>query len=112
MITFDEFKKLRSDYNLYDVGEGTDSEFGFFTKSDTFSVRNQSVIMFIGSKSNGKLKIYYGELDDDGRTVPYSTTYIIVSEVSTARYYLNVLVQKRKEILIKNRLKEIDNDFS
>lgn len=110
MITFDEFKKLCSDYNLYEY-DSTDLGYGFFIKSDTITFLNQAVIMFIGSKSNGKLKIYYGELNDDGM-IPYSTSYIIVSEVSTAKYYLNVLVKKRKDILIKNRLKEIDNDFS
>ena len=110
MITFDEFKKLCSDYNLYEY-DASDFGYGFFIKSDKITFLNQSVIMFIGSKSNGKLKIYHGELDDEGR-VPYSTTFIIVSEVSTARYYLNILVQKRKEILINKRIKEIDNDFS
>lgn len=109
MITFDEFKKLRSDYNLYDVG--TDSEFGFFIKSDKFLVSSQAVMMFLGSKSNGKLKLYYGELNDDGN-VPWAISHIIVSEVSTAKYFLNILVQKRKEILINKRLKEIDHDFS
>lgn len=110
MITFDEFKKLCSDYNLYEY-DASDFCYGFFTKSNILPFQYQSVIMFIGSKSNGKLKIYHGELDDDG-TIPYSTTFIIVSEVSTARYYLNNLVQKRKEILINKRLKEIDIDFS
>lgn len=111
MITFDEFKKLCSDYNLYEY-DASDFGYGFFIKSNILSFQYQSVIMFIGSKSNGKLKIYHGELDDEGRVPTYSTTFIIVSEVSTAKYFLNILVQKRKEILISKRLKEIDNDFS
>ena len=110
MITIDEFKKLCSDYNLYEY-DLSDIGYGFFINTDKITFINQSVIMFFGSKFNGKLKIYYGELDDEGR-VPYSTTFIIVSEVSTAKYFLNVLVQKRKEILINKRIKEIDNDFS
>ena len=110
MITFDEFKKLCSDYNLYDY-DVSDLGYGFLTKSDTITFLNQAVIMFIGSKLNGKLKIYNGELDEEGM-VPYSSNYIIVSEVSTAKYFLNIIVQKRKEFLINKRLKEIDNDFS
>ena len=110
MITLDEFKKLCSDYNLYEY-DVSDIGYGFFIKSDKITYLNQSVIMFFGSKFNGKLKIFHGELNEEGN-VPYSFTYIIVSEVSTAKYYLNILVQKRKEILINKRIKEIDNDFS
>lgn len=113
MITFDEFKKLCSDYNLYEY-DASDFGYGFFIKSNILPFQYQSVIMFFGSKFklNGKLKIYHGELDDEGRVPTYSTTFIIVSEVSTAKYFLKILVQKRKEILISKRLKEIDNDFS
>jgi hypothetical protein len=111
MCTIDEFKKLCSDYNLY-YYDASGLGYGFFIKSDKITFLNQSVIMFFGSKLNGKLKIYHGEVDDKGRVPTYSTTFIIVSEVSTAKYYLNILVQKRKEILINKRLKEIDNDFS
>ena len=110
-MTLNEFKKLCSDYNLYEY-DLSDISYGFFIKSDKITFINQSVIMFFGSKLNGKLKIYHGELDDEGMIQPYSFTFIIVSEVSTAKYYLNILVQKRKEILINKRLKEIDNDFS
>lgn len=110
-MTLNEFKKLCSDYNLY-YYDASGLGYGFFIKSDKITFLNQSVIMFFGSKLNGKLKIYHGELDDEGMIQPYSFTFIIVSEVSTAKYYLNILVQKRKEILISKRLKEIDNDFS
>ena len=85
MITLDEFKKLCSDYNLYEY-DVSDIGYGFFIKSDKITYLNQSVIMFFGSKLNGKLKIFHDELNDEGN-VPYSFTYIIVSEVSTAKYF-------------------------
>lgn len=61
-------------------------------------------------EKTGKLKIYVC-LSDNGK-MSYSEKHIIVSEVSTAHYFLKRLFKQRKKILVENKLKEINRDFA
>ena len=38
--------------------------------------------------------------------------HVVVSEVSTANYFLKELFKKRKKILVDKKLKEINRDFT
>lgn len=61
-------------------------------------------------EETGKLKIYVN-LSDDGK-MSYNTKNILVSEVSTANYFLKRLFKQRKKIIVDNKLKEINRDFA
>ena len=61
-------------------------------------------------EETGKLKIYVN-LSDNGK-MSYNTKHIVVSEVSTAHYFLKRLFKQRKKILVDNKLKEINRDFA
>lgn len=61
-------------------------------------------------EQTGKLKIYV-DLNESGK-MSYSEKHIIVSEVSTANYFLKRLFKQRKKILVDKKLKEINRDFA
>lgn len=61
-------------------------------------------------EKTGKLKIYI-DLTESGK-MSYSEKHIIVSEVSTANYFLKRLFKQRKKILVDKKLKEINRDFA
>ena len=61
-------------------------------------------------EETGKLKIYV-DLNESGK-MGYSERHIVVSEVSTANYFLKQLFKKRKKILVENKLREINRDFA
>ncbi|MBO7692101.1 MAG: hypothetical protein J6T10_05625, partial [Methanobrevibacter sp.] len=50
-------------------------------------------------------------LDEDGDIYNYGADRIMVSEVSTARFFLNELLKKRKQILENKKLAKIKEDF-
>ena len=50
-------------------------------------------------------------LDENGDIYNYGADRIIVSEVSTARFFLNELLKKRKQILENKKLAKIQEDF-
>lgn len=61
-------------------------------------------------EKTGKLKIYV-DLNESGK-MSCSKKHIIVSEVSTANYFLKRLFKQRKKILVDKKLKEINRDFA
>ena len=50
-------------------------------------------------------------LDEDGDIYNYGSDRIMVSEVSTARFFLNEMLKKRKQILENKKLAKIQEDF-
>lgn len=50
-------------------------------------------------------------LDENGDIYNYGSDRIIVSEVSTARFFLNEIMKKRKQILENKKLAKIEEDF-
>ena len=50
-------------------------------------------------------------LDENGDIYNYGSDRIIVSEVSTARFLLNEIMKKRKQILENKKLEKIQEDF-
>lgn len=50
-------------------------------------------------------------LDENGDLYRYGSDRIIVSEVYTARFFLNELLKKRKQILENKKLNKIKEDF-
>ena len=87
------------------------SEFGFFKYkySDRLFLKPQfmwgdiPVIIF----ENGKVHISI-KLNENGDLYRYR---IIVSEVATARFFLNEMMKKRKQILENKKLAKIEEDF-
>lgn len=67
-------------------------------------------------EETGKLKIYI-DLNDSGKMIGHcgglrNRPHVIVSEVNTANYFLKELFKQRKKILVDNKLKEINRDFT
>ena len=50
-------------------------------------------------------------LDEDGDIYNYGSDRIMVSEVSTARFFLNEMMKQRKQILENKKLAKIQEDF-
>ena len=50
-------------------------------------------------------------LDENGDIYNYGSDRIIVSEVYTARFFLNEMMKKRKQILENKKLEKIQEDF-
>ena len=50
-------------------------------------------------------------LDENGDIYNYGSDRIMVSEVSTARFFLNEMLKKRKQILENKKLAKIQEDF-
>jgi hypothetical protein len=59
---------------------------------------------------DGKVHISI-KLDENGDIYNYGQDRIIVSEVSTARFFLNEMMKKRKKILENKKLAKIKEDF-
>ena len=51
------------------------------------------------------------KLNENGDLYNYGSDRIMVSEVSTARFFLNELLKKRKQILENKKLAKIQEDF-
>ena len=59
---------------------------------------------------SGKVHISI-KLNENGDVYRFGTDKIIVSEVSTARFFLNEIMKKRKQILENKKLEKIQEDF-
>ena len=90
------------------------NSYGFFTYRDEKSLFLKPQYMWgdipVMTFDNGKVKISI-KLDEDGNIYKYGADRIIVSEVATARFFLNELLKKRKKILENKKLKSIEKDF-
>ena len=100
-MTKEEFNQLGNSY-------------GFFTYRDSKSLYLKPQYMWgdipVMTFDEGKVKISI-KLDEDGNIYNYGADRIVVSEVSTARFFLNELMKKRKKILENKKLKSIEKDF-
>lgn len=102
-MTKDEFDQLGRAY-------------GFFTYRDSnrlflkpqFMWGDIPVMTFDEKENKVKISI---KLDEDGNIYNYGADRIIVSEVSTTRFFLNELMKPRKKILENKKLKSIEKDF-
>ena len=102
-MTLEDFNNIVDSYGLYKIKRN--SETGYLEKP---TLGDTPVVTFY--EEIGKLKIYV-ELNDAGN-ISYSLKHIIVSEVSTANYFLKRLFKQRKKIQVDKKLKEINRDFA
>jgi hypothetical protein len=59
---------------------------------------------------NGKVHISI-KLNENGDIYNYGADRIVVSEVETARFFLNEMMKQRKQILENKKLAKIQEDF-
>ena len=88
--------------------------YGLFTYSDSEQLFLKPQYMWgdipVMTFEKGKVHISV-KLDENGNLYIYGTDRIIVSEVATARFFLNELMKKRKQILENKKLAKIQEDF-
>ena len=88
--------------------------YGFFTYKDSNRLFLKPQYMWgdipVMTFEEGKVHISI-RLDEDGNIYNYGSDRILVSEVSTARFFLNELLKKRKQILENKKLAKIKEDF-
>ena len=104
-MTLEDFNNIMDSYGLHRDKRHYKLAAGFF---ETYTWGDSPVITF--QEETGKMKIYM-DLNDSGKS-SYSVRHVVVSEVSTAHYYLKRLFKQRKKILVENKLKEINRDFA
>lgn len=103
-MTLEDFNNIVDSYGLHrDI---IHNSFSCFLEKYTWG----ALPVLTYQEETGKLKIYVS-LSDEGK-MSYNTKYIVVSEVSTAHYFLKRLFKQRKKILIDKKLKEINRDFA
>lgn len=103
-MTLEEYNNIVDSYGLH-RDKRHNRLAGFF---ETYTWGDSPVVTF--QEETGKLKIYVC-LSDNGK-MSYNEKHIIVSEVSTAHYFLKRLFKQRKKILVDMKLKEINRDFA
>ena len=88
--------------------------YGFFTYKDSNRLFLKPQYMWgdipVMTFEEGKVHISI-RLDEDGNIYNYGSDRIMVSEVATARFFLNELLKKRKQILENKKLAKIKEDF-
>ena len=88
--------------------------YGFFTYRDSNRLFLKPQYMWgdipVMTFEEGKVHISI-RLDEDGNIYNYGADRIMVSEVATARFFLNELLKKRKQILENKKLAKIKEDF-
>ena len=88
--------------------------YGFFTYKDSNGLFLKPQYMWgdipVMTYEEGKVHISI-RLDEDGNIYNYGSDRILVSEVSTARFFLNEMLKKRKQILENKKLAKIKEDF-
>jgi hypothetical protein len=88
--------------------------YGFFTYRDSNKLFLKPQYMWgdipVMTFEEGKVLISI-RLDEDGDIYNYGSDRIMVSEVSTARFFVNEMLKKRKQILENKKLAKIQEDF-
>lgn len=88
--------------------------YGFFTYRDSNKLFLKPQYMWgdipVMTFETGKVLISV-KLNENGDLYNYGSDRIMVSEVSTARFFLNELLKKRKQILENKKLAKIQEDF-
>lgn len=101
-MTREEYIQLRNDYGLFTY---IDENLGFLKPQYMWG--DIPLVAFHNNKLQISLK-----LDEEGNGVyNYGSEKLFVSEVSTARFFLNNIMKQRKQILENKKLKEIEKDF-
>ena len=108
-MTLEDFNNIVDSYGLHKINQIDVS--GYFEK---YTCGDEPVITFY--KGTGQLKIYI-DLDESGKMIGRlcglrNRPQVIVSEVNTANYFLKELFKQRKKILVDNKIKEINRDFT
>lgn len=100
-MTKEEFDKLGSEY-------------GFFTYKDSNKLFLKQQYMWgdlsVMAFEDGKVHISI-KLDENGDIYNYGADRVVVSEVATARFFLNEMIKQRKKILENKKLAKIKEDF-
>ena len=88
--------------------------YGLFTHRDSEQLYLKPQFMWgdipVMTFDEGKVHISI-KLNENGDVYRFGTDKIIVSEVSTARFFLNEIMKKRKQILENKKLAKIQEDF-
>ena len=88
--------------------------YGFFTYRDSNRLFIKPQYMWgdipVMTFDNGKVHISI-KLNEDGNITNYGADRIVVSEVATARFFLNEMMKQRKKILENKKLAKIKEDF-
>ena len=88
--------------------------YGFFTYRDSNKLFLKPQYMWgdipVMTFEEGKVLMSV-RLDENGDIYNYGSDRIMVSEVSTARFFLNEMLKKRKQILENKKLAKIQEDF-
>lgn len=88
--------------------------YGFFTYRDSNKLFLKPQYMWgdipVMTFEEGKVQLSI-RLNENGDLYNYGADRIMVSEVSTARFFLNELLKKRKQILENKKLAKIKEDF-
>ena len=100
-MTREEYIQLRNEYGLFTY---KDENVGFLKPQYMWG--DIPIVVFRDNKLQISLK-----LDEEGGVLNYGAEKLFVSEVSTARYFLNNIMKQRKQILANKKLKEIEKDF-
>ena len=100
-MTKEEFDQLGKAYGLFIYSDSNE----LFLKPQ-YMWGDTSVMTF----EEGKVLISV-RLDENGDIYNYGSDRIIVSEVSTARFFLNEMMKQRKQILENKKLAKIQEDF-
>ena len=100
-MTKEEFDQLGRTYGLFTYG---DSNILFLKPQYMWG--DIPVMTF----EEGKVLISV-RLNENGDVYRFGTDIIIVSEVSTARFFLNEMMKQRKKILENKKLAKIQEDF-
>lgn len=88
--------------------------YGFFTYKDSNKLFLKPQYMWgdipVMTFESGKVHISI-KLNENGDVYRFGSDIIIVSEVSTARFFLNELMKQRKQIFENKKLAKIKEDF-
>ena len=100
-MTKEEFDQLGSEYGLFT-----------YRDSNKLFLKQQYIWVDIPVMTfeEGKVLISI-KLNENGDLYRYGADRIIVSEVYTARFFLNEMMKQRKQILENKKLAKIQEDF-
>ena len=100
-MTKEEFDKLGREYGLF-----------IYRDSEQLYLKPQYMWGDIPVMTFEQGKVHISiRLDENGDIYNYGSDRIMVSEVSTARFFLNEMLKKRKQILENKKLAKIKEDF-
>ena len=100
-MTKEEFDQLGSEYGLF-----------IHRDSEQLYLKPQYIWVDIPVMTFEEGKVHISiKLNENGDLYRFGNDIIIVSEVSTARFFLNEMMKQRKQILENKKLAKIQEDF-